>query len=160
MTTGCMKPTKRRKNARNQGNKLQPDNNPSSKDTASAKAAHTNRDALFLEKVFSGCWSRTTIADLYEKNKVIVVILCASFIVCRHIWKYEITHCSYKLNDRKFVLWHFLVLIEWCIRRKKPKQTNKKILSKLRQKSEYRHRLFWVVAEVFWARQVWYRVCT
>ena len=41
VTSGCMNPTKRRENARNQGNKLRPDNNCSRKDTlALAKAAH------------------------------------------------------------------------------------------------------------------------
>ena len=39
--SGCMKPPKRRKNPRNQGNKLRPDNKCSRKDaSASAKAAH------------------------------------------------------------------------------------------------------------------------
>ena len=42
MISGHMKPTKRRKNAGNLGNKLRPDNNRSRKDeSASAKAAHT-----------------------------------------------------------------------------------------------------------------------
>ena len=41
--SGCTKPKKRRKNAQNQGNKLQPDNNRSRKDAlASAKATHTD----------------------------------------------------------------------------------------------------------------------
>ena len=40
--SGCMKPTKRRKNPRNQGNKLRPNNKRSRKDMlASAKAAHS-----------------------------------------------------------------------------------------------------------------------
>ena len=42
VTSGCTKPTKKRKSARNQGNKLRPDNKRSGKDaSASAKAAHT-----------------------------------------------------------------------------------------------------------------------
>ena len=46
--SGCMKPTKSRENARNQGYKLQPDNNCLRKNAlTSAKAAH---NALLLEK--------------------------------------------------------------------------------------------------------------
>ena len=63
----CTKQTKRRMNARNQGNKLQPDNNRSGKDaSASAKAAYIH-GALFLEKVFCGLQLRTTFADV---NKI------------------------------------------------------------------------------------------
>ena len=51
VTIGCMKSRKRMKNARNHGNKLQPENNHSRKDVlASAKATHT----VLLEKVFRG----------------------------------------------------------------------------------------------------------
>ena len=72
--SGCTKPTKRRKNARNQGNKLRPDHNCSRKDaSASAKAAHTVH--CFWRKC-SVVFDRERLADV---NKI-KLSECSAFV--------------------------------------------------------------------------------
>ena len=53
------------------------------------------------------------------------------------------------MNDRKNILWHFFVLIDWWWISKTQQQ--QKIWSKI---WKYGHRLFGVLTEVFWGRQV------
>ena len=61
--SGCTKPMKRRKNARNQGNKLRPDSNRSRKDALVSAKEHTWCIAF---GVLWGLRSRTTLADVYK----------------------------------------------------------------------------------------------
>ena len=68
VASDCAEPTKRRKNARNQGNKLRPDIICSINGVlASAKAAHC---ALLVKKFFYGLLSRTTLADVNRGVRV------------------------------------------------------------------------------------------
>ena len=67
-------------------------------------------------------------------------------------WKYKFKHSSYKMNDRKILLWHFWV---WLIGGASSK-TKQKIRSKIWKNG---HSLFGVLTEVFLGRHVCVCVC-